>query len=229
MFSSIIIEGCDRLGKGTLIEGLLQRLGYFQVIHYEKPKLLDRYLTGPILHQQERSREALKQYQLESFTTMLRMLSSEAKLILDRAHLGEFVYAPRYRKYDGTYVFELERHFKSIGSKFDERTLLILLHTSDWNFISDDGKSFDVTQREEEQNDFYRAFDRSLITHKVLLDVHDGSGAFVSPQKILEIAVEAFNRIQQHQMPVLNVRWKHENGEIQRIAEQQPDPKKFIK
>ena len=42
---SIIFEGVDRLGKDTLIQGVKNRLGYFQTIHYQKPELLDFYLT----------------------------------------------------------------------------------------------------------------------------------------------------------------------------------------
>lgn len=234
-FRNIIIEGVDRLGKGTLIEGLLQQLGYFEVIHYQKPKVLESLVHDimTLSSQEEFTNQALKRYQIASFTQMFRMLSSDGRFILDRAHLGETVYAPRYRGYDGSYVFELEKHFKNIGSDFTESTLLILLHTSDWSFIKDDGLSFDFEKKDEEQNDFIRAFERSEITHKLLLDVHDGAGKFVGSKTLLDTVTSTFHQIKSYNHTLLNVTWRPTfytpmEYTIERVAEQQIDPKKIV-
>ena len=121
MIQNIIVEGVDRLGKSSLINGLQNKLGFHQVVHYQKPELLDIYNVS------NNKNDALKMYQAKCFNNMFHMLSSGGNFILDRAHLGEFVYSPRYREYDGSYVFELENKFKNdLGSKFADNTLLIL-------------------------------------------------------------------------------------------------------
>jgi hypothetical protein len=196
---SIIIEGIDRLGKDTLIKGLQHQLGAFQVIHYQKPELLDTYVDAAKRNCNTASIDdikvaALKAHQIESFRNMLYLLSSDAKLILNRAHLGEMVYAPRYRKYDGSYVFELERFFRNdLGSDVLNETLLVLLYASDTSFIKDDGLSFDFNAKQEEQADFIRAFKRSGIRHKVMIDV-SVNGGYVPANEIVTAVVAAYSR-----------------------------------
>lgn len=198
---NIIIEGVDRLGKGTLIEGLQQELGYFQVIHYEKPKLLKSFLEiqeNLPGHADHKKSQALKVYQEASFSQMFSMLScSWMSFIMDRAHLGETVYAPRYRKYGGDYVFELEDMFINYtGSDFHEATLLVLLTTSDFSFIQDDGMSFDFDRKAEEQEDFKRAFEKSRIKAKLLIDVSNGKGGYKDATEILHTVKSAFLSLQ---------------------------------
>ena len=234
---SIIFEGVDRLGKDTLIQGVKNRLGYFQTIHYQKPELLDFYLTEA-RKQTGRADDvtddavksfAAKLYQQKSFCEMFDMLSANRRYIMNRAHLGEFVYAPRYRKYDGSYVFDMEKQFiHDLGSNFHENTLLVLLHTSDFSFIKDDGLSFDFDKKEEEQNDFIRAFERSEIKHKLMLDVNDGLGNQVSREKLLETVIHTFHELPRMEHPILNVSWTYEDGQLVRQNLLQPDPKKLI-
>lgn len=194
MLKDIIIEGVDRMGKSSLIDGLMNTLGFFQVIHYEKPKVLGIHYSDAIekINREDPSahmdppaldwdarQSAQKAYQVESFWHMLRMLSQPGRYIMDRAHLGEFVYAPRYRKYSGDYVFDLERQFTNDqNSKFADTTLLVLLTTSDFSFIQDDGLSFDFSKKEEEQEDFKRAFSKSTIKNKLMIDVAGKTSKF---------------------------------------------------
>lgn len=177
MIKNIIIEGVDRLGKGTLIAGLLHQLGYMQVIHYEKPKKLDVY-DGELFA-----------YQEASFHAMFQLLESDAPILLDRAHLGEMVYSHRYRGYDGSYVLDLETLYPDAC----ENTLLVLLTTSDFSFIKDDGQSFDFNKKEQEQADFFRAFSESGFKHKLLIDVAR-SGFYRPAAEILDIVVSAVER-----------------------------------
>ncbi len=109
--NKFLIEGLDRLGKDTLIEGIQNRLGYHQVLHYSKPLELDCYLRDP-------SFSAQRHYQEASFRTMFHLLrdAHDANIICNRAHLGECVYAPLYRGYSGEYVFDIERDFKAHGA-----------------------------------------------------------------------------------------------------------------
>lgn len=194
----VIIEGCDRLGKDTLIEGIQNSLGFFQVIHYQKPKLLDHFVEAaqyklwnqassgsPFLERNapEVKVEALKQYQFNSFLTMFKLMQNNTRIICNRAHLGETVYAKRYRGYDGNYVFDIERVFYD-GNTLN-KVLLVLLYTSDFSFITDDGLSLDVTKREVEQNDFIEAYSKTAIPNKIMIDVNNGSGGFISKDMVL--------------------------------------------
>jgi len=83
--------------------------------------------------------------------------------------LGEVVYAKRYRHYCGRYVFEMEKQFE-IALK---ETRMILLYTSNTHMLQDDGKSHDFTKRNEEQEDFLDAFERSRIENKFMFDVYN--------------------------------------------------------
>lgn len=179
MLENIIIEGVDRLGKGTLIAGLKNALGYFNVIHYQKPEKLECYNNN------------LKYYQHESFHQMFNMLDV-GRLILDRAHLGEAVYSHRYRDYDGDYVFQMELDGTNDGLIFASNTLLVLLTTSDFSFIQDDGLSHDFTKKEEEQEDFKRAFEKSSIKNKLLIDISNGNGGYKPASEILSLVINAF-------------------------------------
>lgn len=166
MKKHVILEGLDRSGKSTLSKAISHSFGYHVPVHYQKPEKLAIYGMCP------------KKYQEASFVEMFRLLSTDIPTIFDRAHLGEYVYSPRYRQYDGSYVFDLEDQFIASGSKFHENTRLILLAFHNNSIAVDDGDSFDWSKRGEEQEDFIRAFDRSQIKDKriVYVDRPDGSG-----------------------------------------------------
>ena len=200
MIKHIIIEGVDRLGKDTLIKGIQDRLGFFQVLHYQKPLLLDYYVKASIMMHgdgvpSEIKKQSLWLYQQASFRSMFSMMASSGttRFICNRSHLGESVYSKRYRNYGGNYVFDIEESFNYSEGPL-EKVLLVLLQTSDFSFVSDDGESLDVTKREEEQADFIDAFHRSIIKNKLALDVHDGHGQFVSPEKILNSVIGALTK-----------------------------------
>ncbi|AVH84935.1 hypothetical protein RsoM2USA_6 [Ralstonia phage RsoM2USA] len=195
-YTSIIIEGVDRLGKDSLINGIQNKCGFFQVMHFEKPKRLDVYanLENPNFN-------PLYYYQMESFKNMFDILDSSAKVICNRSHIGEVVYAPRYRGYSGNYVFDLEytdvHSSISFGLKGPARnccsnTLLVLLTTSDFSFIQDDGESFDFSKKEEEQEDFISAVTKSSIQNKLIIDV--AKNGFYAPfETILDTVVGVYS------------------------------------
>ena len=192
--SNIIIEGVDRTGKNTLIDGIMQRLGFFQTLHFQKPELLDYYKAqvrslGTV--PSEADQEALRFYQTASFNHMLKLLGTGSRFILNRSHIGEAVYAKRYRGYDGNYVFDLEQLNLELDHRFDDSTLLVLLHTSSFDFIKDDGLSFDFSKKEEEQADFIKAFNRSKIQNKLMIDVNC-ENSFVPVEQILDLVIERF-------------------------------------
>lgn len=189
MYSSYIIEGIDRVGKSSLIKELKQKLGFFQVIHFSKPEVLDLYTNQKYLPANHlMAEDPLKTYQRHSFENGFNLLSStKNKLIYDRFHLGEVVYSPRYRHYPGHYVFNLEFEYQV---RTWNHVKLVLLTTSDWSFIEDDGQSFDFNEKEAEQRDFITAFEKSDFKHKVVIDVSNGNGGY---RPTYEIFMEAIN------------------------------------
>lgn len=166
-----LIEGVDRMGKSTLIKNLLDELGYHLVVHYDKPKKLKTYAAKYI--------DPLLTYQFELYNQMFKMIERDDYVIFDRAHLGEMVYAPMYRKYDVGYIRSLELSYRTDSAR------LVLLTTSDFSFIKDDGLSIDFAKKEEEQARFIQAFNASAIQDKVLVDVSNGKGSYKSPEAIL--------------------------------------------
>lgn len=171
--NQFILEGIDRLGKSTLVQGLLHELGYYLVVHYDKPKKLDIY------NQSLSDVNPLWYYQQKLYTQMFNMIHYGHNIIFDRGHLGEVVYAPLYRKYPGDYVFKMEQ------SSDLSRTRLVLLITSDFSFIQDDGLSHDFSKKEEEQARFIAAFHASNIKDKVMVDVCNGNGGYKTPKEVL--------------------------------------------
>ena len=168
------IEGLDRLGKSSLIEGIRQRLGFFQVIHFGKPEKLKAYEHATA---QGIVRAAEYTYQKESFISSMLLAKSGARVIYDRWHLGEVVYSPMYRAFSGDYVFEIE---KNAGMEFANNVQLILL-TENFNIsrhFNSDGDSFDDQRRREEQQAFINAFNRSILPNKKMICVTGIDGNF---------------------------------------------------
>lgn len=183
-----LIEGIDRLGKSTLVDGIMNAEGYNLVIHYDKPLDLEYYNdnTNWFPGDNTPANDRKKQYMTDLNHVMFQMIQNlNAPIIFDRAHLGETVYAPLYRKYDGDYVFDIENSYQT------ESARLILLISSNLEMITDDGLSFDPANKLIEQQRFLRAFSLSQIKDKIIIDVHNGKGGFKSKVQILD---EALNK-----------------------------------
>lgn len=197
-----IIEGLDRLGKGTLINGIIDRQGYFPVIHMSKPvktahhsRKSTYYNSGKPL---DRQKTPAEMYQRESFEYMLEQMRLTAdnkhRVIFDRGHLGENVYAPIYRGYSGEYVFDFEYTVLSNLSFEAAARIKLILLTEDFSkskHFTSDGESFDDSKRQEEQNLFLAAFNKSVIPNKKIICVTDtNTGGFRDPADILKEALQ---------------------------------------
>ena len=177
----ILLEGIDGVGKDTVIQGVQNRHGYHQVLHYKTPLVLDCYVPSA-------ESSAQRQYQVDTFRTMFRLLRGAplANVICNRAHLGESVYAPLYRGYSGEYVFELEREFDA-GDLTHVRLVLLTENLDISVHFQDDRKSLGGPERRrEEQMLFVRAFNASTIKDKRIVCVTDPlTGKFRSHDAIL--------------------------------------------
>lgn len=176
-----LIDGVDRLGKSSLVQSLLNKLGYHLVIHYDKPKALNCYSA---------EQEPRRLYQELCNEHMFKLLRSDVPIIFDRTHLGELVYAPMYRGYTGDYVLMLENDYiEEKQYTYQDNTVLILLTTSNFDIVTDDGQSFDFSKKEVEQQLFLDAFNKSNL-RKIVVDVHDGEGHFKNKDLILEEIID---------------------------------------
>lgn len=211
-----LIEGLDRLGKSTLIDGIQQKNGVYQVVHYEKPKLLEKYqllaqealirksirdaIDAPgnaeaeDVLDEDVKRRALEAYQYNSFRTMFGMVRSAwshgMKFIMDRAHLGEMVYAPLYRKYDGDYVLDLEYEY-NMAQCTHAKLILLTEDFEKSKHFNDDGQSLGPSSaRAKEQEMFLIAFERSLFLHKQIICVTAEDGNFRPKEDILAEALK---------------------------------------
>ena len=159
----LLLEGLDRLGKTTIVKEVQEKLGFHITYHCEKPKKLKRY-TGSAIGC------PLKTYQRATFIQMFKLLEADVNIIFDRAHLGETVYGPLSRGYDGHYVFDLERKYNTEGVR------LVLLYADADFTVEDDGNSLnEFSLRPSEQEEFIRAFNRSSIVDKKMIKVNQGN------------------------------------------------------
>ncbi len=181
-----LIEGLDRLGKSTLVQGIKNKLGYFQDIHFSKPVLLDCYES----ENPNRSKELYQRDCFENFFMILQAYGS--RIICDRAHLGEYVYSPMYRNYSGEYVFDLEAQY-DMDDRDDIRLILLTEDFSVSKHFVDDGQSLGTPdKRIEEQARFIEAFHKSNILDKRIINVTmPGIGSFHSKEHILAEALKA--------------------------------------
>lgn len=178
MVKFIIYEGVDNSGKDTQIKLLLSKL-------IEKPTQVLHYSAIPGLTKQECKKYSKKLYN-DLFKFMKYSYSGEKRnIICNRAHLGEFVYAPLYRKYKGDYIFKIEERY----AKYDfwNSVYLITFIDTPENLIKrDDGNSFstDIKMKQKEIDLFREATNSSLIKNKLLINI-DGKSIEQVNQEIL--------------------------------------------
>lgn len=189
----IILEGGDRLGKSTLIEGICKHYNYDNMCirHFGKPrKNLDP--------------KNILDYQFECFTKEAKLLHKfievtggdyhryfDDTMIWNRSHLGEFVYSQMFRNGNGDEIkkrllgweqFNITRMYEQ-----DCKTYLVTL-TADPKFFleKEDGNSFSKTLEEKtkELELFKDAHEFSTIKNKLLVRV-DNNGEFKGKEEIL--------------------------------------------
>ncbi len=185
--SVIAVEGLDRLGKTTLVDGLRQKLGYHEVIHFSKPQTLEYYRDVPRPSDVPVNMAHIWAYQHDSFVNSMQLANSGANIIFDRWHIGEAVWSPMFRGFSGDYVFNIEKNFL----KVPVRLILLIEDFAIARHFVDDGESLGtVEQREEIQKRFIEAVDRSSIKDKRIICVTDpGVGGFKPREQILAEAL----------------------------------------
>lgn len=163
-YMNILIEGPDCVGKSTQIQNIkayYEQKGYSaHIIHYSNIKAFGKDF------------DAVKNASSKQFEDMFKLMAKadeldKVVLIFDRAHLGEVVYSPMYRNYDGHFVFAGEAKYCPKSAKlilFTDKAEEIIKR----DIARGDGLSFslDLTKKTEELALFDDAFNCSTMNKK---------------------------------------------------------------
>jgi thymidylate kinase len=146
---NVIIEGCDGVGKTTLIEELLLT-GYFDVaIKIQPPKSIEE---GE-----------------ERYINVNNLLNKHEGILLDRSMLSEKVYGPILRGYYPYYVDKLEKELENHNYLF--------LITAEPEIVKKryDGKVITAEQVYAVISNYISEYKESSFPNKYLLDSSDYS------------------------------------------------------
>lgn len=162
---TVIFEGPDNVGKGTQIRKIQPLLTDkpIHVLHYMNIKGFD-------------SMSDVRAYSEDMYRSMFHIANTfyfRDHFVMDRAHIGEVVYSPMYRNYDGSYVYNIEREFMNFP-KFWNTVHLITFVDKPENLIKrDDGLSFStqLDKKQAEIDAFIEATNNSNIKNKLILDI----------------------------------------------------------
>lgn len=140
---NIIIEGCDCVGKTSLIAEFLKLQPNYRVVKCSAPK----------------DKEAAR----EEYTRIVKEIQLQNNIIFDRALLGEKVYAPVFRGYYPEYMDELEEQCNN--------ALVVLLTANPKIALQRfDGKFIDADQIPNIMLSFFEEFHESKYPKKMILD-----------------------------------------------------------
>lgn len=165
---TIVIEGVDALGKSTQIQKIkeeFEKQGIsVHILHYSNIKAFGN------------DNKKIKEASYKQYRDMLKLANYAASedsmaLILDRSHIGESVYSPLYRDYNGDFVFEEEKTFLWQDNL---KRIKLILFTDEVEAIikrdkeRNDGQSFslDPEMKKKELDLFDSAFEKSILNKK---------------------------------------------------------------
>lgn len=165
---TVIVEGVDALGKSTQIQKIkdeFEKRGVsVHILHYSNIKAFGN------------DNKKIKEASYKQYRDMLKLANYAASedsmaLILDRSHIGESVYSPLYRNYNGDFVFEEEKTFLWQDNL---KRIKLILFTDDVEEIikrdkkRNDGQSFslDPEMKKKELELFDKAFEKSILNKK---------------------------------------------------------------
>lgn len=155
-----IVEGMERCGKTTTVNFLRSII--------KNPKLLVLHSAKP--PKGVNTFEWSQQHYFNLCTQAAKLSDEGWDVIMDRSHIGEFVYGPIYR---GTAPTDIRTSLVFDGFFNKEDTYLFVL-IDDANNVAarDDGLSLaqNVEQTTYERQRFITAFDKSTIKNKFLMD-----------------------------------------------------------
>ncbi|MCK9574609.1 MAG: hypothetical protein WC979_01750 [Candidatus Pacearchaeota archaeon] len=162
----IIVEGCDRTGKDTLIEYIesLSKNNYEQH-HFMTP--LGNTIEEKIEFQQ--TDFSIEFERIKIYRTMFK--NADDMFVWNRSHIGEYVYGNIYRKYDPSWIFDLEKEYEYDIS--NDTYLILLIGSPEFLIANEDGHSLSskLEDRQKEISLFIEAVGKSHIKNKLIIDV----------------------------------------------------------
>lgn len=178
----IIVEGTDRTGKDSLVQGLYG--------HIAGKSVMIRHWGFPL----GKTNEEKTSYQKDTFRKDFERYNTlknddNISVIWNRSHIGELVYGPMYRGSNpGPWVYGLETEFK-----FDQSEDIFLIYLyGDPQFLIkvDDGKSFtnEIVKKVEELRRFEEAIAQSTIQNKLILKVNQDD-QYIDKNELLKRAI----------------------------------------
>jgi len=162
-----VFEGPDNCGKSTQISKLNKELAS----RHRWP--LNIHCTNFGLPVNGKSRSFSEMYYYKIMKDVIKWSDADIyDVILDRSWLGENVYGPLYRNKSGDYVFEIEKQLIKPHDIYGFR-LITFVDSSMKMIDRDDGQSFsiDKSMKQKEIDLFVETHDRSIISHKNLIDI----------------------------------------------------------
>ena len=165
----IIVEGMDRCGKDSAIKSItkylygLDHLKSIHVLHYSNLPIKDK--------------EKVMQTSFLLYYDMFKLaefaLKENFHLIMNRAHLGEWVYGYIYRNYKATFIYDIELNYIDLMDKIYLITLvdssLKCLEREDGNWLSEADRNKGKIECER----FIEATELSYIKNKICIDIKD--------------------------------------------------------
>ena len=168
---NIFCEGPDRVGKSTQVTRLYKEIAargmYPFILHFAN-------LGIPEKDHCIKKSEMLYRRMFDIIRLNKGGLGTNG-FILDRSHLGEWVYGKMYRDYDANFIWELEEDAKYHDEGNWNKNYLITFIDQPLNLISrDDGLSFSTRMKEKtvEVDRFIDSHQRSIIPNKILIDIN---------------------------------------------------------
>ena len=163
----LLCEGLDNVGKDTQIKNIQPLLTDLplHVLHYSNYKGFN-------------SVEESKNYSKMVYNNMFNILKNESPFnhfILNRSHIGEFVYSNMYRNYCGDYIFEFEEYWKSRFENWNDIYLITFIDEVENLIKRDDGEShsIDPIKKQVEIDKFIEATNRSIISNKIIININN--------------------------------------------------------
>lgn len=148
-----VIMGIDRIGKNTFIKNCLP---FHQEIHLSKPPTD----VEPSL------------FTKAEYADYFINLKRNDNIVYNRGHIDEFVYGPMYRHQGTKWLQIYEEEF----AEYMKNTCFILLLSSNFDIMKDDGNSLDYNKRKDEQDLFIKYFDQSPMPNKLKIFTIDNAG-----------------------------------------------------
>lgn len=164
----VVLEGPDNSGKGTQISNIYKLIARQGIVpfwmHWANFGIADRNACVDFSERAYR----------DMFFHCRQISLNGAVPILDRAHLGEWVYGKIYRDYDANFIWDIEKYFDAGSSVWFSTIKLITFIDEPENLIKrEDGLSFstDLTKKAFEIGRFKEAHEMSRIKNKLLLNI----------------------------------------------------------